>query len=866
MSNQESIVPPDWEDLNRLIDAILDVPPEQRDALIEQLTAGNAARAATLRALVDDCERGLPLLDRPAQEQFGQLASEPDTLLPPIVADRYRTGREVGRGGMARVYLARDLKHDRDVAIKVIRPELSQSLGHERFLREIEIAARLRHPNIIPLYDSGEIEGALYFVMPYEEGPSLRERLRSGPLPLPEALGVLRDVARALAYAHEHGVVHRDVKSDNVMLSGDAAVVADFGIAKAVSAALTDAGGTELTQTGSAIGTPAYMAPEQAAGDPAMDHRADLYSFGCLGYEVLTGQPPFHGLSKHQVIAAHLMTVPPPVTTAGTVVPPALAALVARCLEKDPAARPQTAREVLRALDLVPAESGTWPTPRAAPRRSRKAIVAAVVVLIGLLGGGYFVAAGNRADTRPISLAVLPFQNTAVDSTMDVDAEGLADDVAGALARVPGIEIRSRSGARRYRDQLSVDVTEAGAKLNADYVMHGVTRQERGRWIVATYLDRAADATSIWDGRFVIGREEVAGATDAIAGKVVEALRNRFPAAIGAAPALAPNQRTTNEDAWRLSVRGEERLGRRGQSVRESAELFREAIRHDSLYARAHAGLSLALAFFPYFQGVPVREVRDEVIASANRALELDSTLAAPHTALGLLYQFDLEWDRAEREHETAIRLEPQNVEARIQYARHQAMRGRRAEALRQLRIARIQDPASAIILSLSANAYRLLGQMDSAMVEARRAYETDSTNMTTLGIGALIMIEMGRLDDARILVNQLRPGTPLYAYDLARTNPAEARRWLLELDARVPQPWLVETNRAFAYLGLGESERALAALERATDAGEIWTSLFNQYDPVLTQIRDSDRYRALLRRVRLSDEPEAEGRAAPTT
>ena len=204
--------------------------------------------------------------------------------LPDLLVDRYRIGRELGRGGMASVYLARDEKHGRDVAIKIIKSDLSASLGHDRFLREIEIAARLRHPNIVPLYDSGEAGDSLFFVMPYEDGQSLRERLRQhGALPIPEALSVLRDVARALAYAHEHGVVHRDIKPDNVMRSGDAAVVTDFGIAKAVSVALTNAGDATLTQAGTVIGTPAYMAPEQATGDAGVDHRADLYSFGCLG-------------------------------------------------------------------------------------------------------------------------------------------------------------------------------------------------------------------------------------------------------------------------------------------------------------------------------------------------------------------------------------------------------------------------------------------------------------------------------------------------------------------------------------------------------------------------------------------------------
>src|SRR5688500_11040450 len=273
-------------------------------------------------------------------------------LLPAVLAGRYEVGRALGQGGMACVYLARDTKHGRDVAIKVIRPELSASLAHERFLREIEIAARLRHPNIVPLYDSGEVDGQLYFVMPYEEGPSLGERLeKDGALPLADGLSVLRDVGRALAYAHEHGVVHRDVKPDNVMLSGDAAVVTDFGIAKAVTAALGEAQGATLTQTGSSVGTPAYIAPEQATGDPSTDHRADIYSFGCLAYAVLTGHPPFRGRGAHEVIASHLTAVPPLVSEVRPELPAAVATLVARCLEKDPGARPQSAREVLSGLD-----------------------------------------------------------------------------------------------------------------------------------------------------------------------------------------------------------------------------------------------------------------------------------------------------------------------------------------------------------------------------------------------------------------------------------------------------------------------------------------------------------------------------------
>jgi serine/threonine-protein kinase len=355
---------------------------------------------------------------------------------------------------MACVYLARDTKHGRDVAIKVIRPELSVSLAHERFLREIEIAARLRHPNIVPLYDSGEVDGKLFFVMPYEEGPSLGERLeRDGPLPLAEALGVLRDVGRALAYAHEHGVVHRDVKPDNVMLSSGAAVVTDFGIAKAVSAALADAPGATLTQTGSSVGTPAYIAPEQATGDPSTDHRADIYSFGCLAYAVLTGHPPFRDQSTHQVIAAHLTSVPPPVSDLRPELPSWIVSLVAQCLEKDPSSRPQSAREVLRSLDAAPvseparpsspslAEIAESPVRPAGLRRQLR--WAALVVVAGLAVAAVFYPRRDGANPAPaaapasLTLAVLPFYNSSADTSQTFGADWFNEEVASALARVP---------------------------------------------------------------------------------------------------------------------------------------------------------------------------------------------------------------------------------------------------------------------------------------------------------------------------------------------------------------------------------------------------------------------------------------------
>jgi serine/threonine-protein kinase len=300
------------------------------------------------------------------------------------LADRYRLERELGAGGMATVYLAEDLKHQRQVAIKVLRPELAESLGAERFLREVPIAAKLNHPHILTLIDSGEAAGFLYYVMPYVEGESLRKRIdREGELPLNEALRILQQVVDALAYAHSHELVHRDMKPDNVMLSGRHALVTDFGIAKAVSAATSESG--QLTSAGMALGTPAYMAPEQAAGDPNVDHRADIYAVGVLAYELLAGRPPFEAATAQQVVAAQVAEKPVPVTRHRPTVPAAAANVVMRCLEKRPADRWQSAEELLQALEQLATPAHAVPPPSRVAALFSIAAAAVLLMAFGLV-------------------------------------------------------------------------------------------------------------------------------------------------------------------------------------------------------------------------------------------------------------------------------------------------------------------------------------------------------------------------------------------------------------------------------------------------------------------------------------------------
>ncbi|HEU4721098.1 MAG TPA: serine/threonine-protein kinase, partial [Gemmatimonadaceae bacterium] len=322
----------------------------------------------------------------------------------------YRITRELGGGGMSRVFLARDEELDRDVVVKVLPPDLVAGVSADRFDREIRLAARLQHPHIVPVLTAGQMNGVPYYTMPFVDGQSLRAKLTGDSwLPMTDTIGILRDVAKALAYAHERGIVHRDIKPDNVLLTGGSAVVTDFGIAKALSAARTDAPGGTLTQIGTSIGTPAYMSPEQAAADPATDHRTDIYSFGCLAYELIAGRPPFTAKSPQKLLAAQMGEMPQPIETLRPDVPPALAQLVMRCLAKEADARPQRALEIARQLETVTSSAGHEAMPR-------------------------ILASGHGVWKRALLLYALAFVVVAIVAKAAIVAVGLPDWVfPGAL-------------------------------------------------------------------------------------------------------------------------------------------------------------------------------------------------------------------------------------------------------------------------------------------------------------------------------------------------------------------------------------------------------------------------------------------------
>jgi serine/threonine-protein kinase len=414
-------------------------------------------------------------------------AGDIPSALQSALAERYRIVRELGRGGMATVYLADDLKHPRQVAIKVLNPDLSEALGAERFLLEIETASSLTHPHILPLHDSGEANGLLYYVMPYVEGESLRDRLkREKQLPVEDAVRIAREVADALAYAHERGVVHRDVKPANILLEADHAVLADFGVAKAVA----DMDRTQLTQTGTSLGTPTYMSPEQASGEQELDGRSDQYALGCVLYEMLAGEPPFRGARVEAVVRQHLTVDAAPVTQARPSVPEGVAAALHRTLAKNPADRFRTTRELEKALEvpLHTPSRGITATARQPRPSVKRPVLIGSFILVALVGawaswsafgsGGGGTSRSVAADGYQPSILVFSFQNLSPDHDDAFFGRGLQEALTSKLDRVPSLLVKSRATADWYADHADPPPPPDFAReFEIDYFVEGGVRR-----------------------------------------------------------------------------------------------------------------------------------------------------------------------------------------------------------------------------------------------------------------------------------------------------------------------------------------------------------------------------------------------------
>jgi len=588
--------------------------------------------------------------------------------LAAALSQRYRIERELGQGGMATVYLAEDLKHHRKVAVKVLRPDLAASLGAERFLREIEVAARLQHPHILGVLDSGDADGFFYYVMPFVEGETLRDRIaRSGELPVPEAVRLLSEIAEALAVAHHGGVVHRDIKPENILLSGRHALVMDFGVAKAVTEA---SGRQELTTAGVALGTPAYMAPEQASADPQMDNRVDIYAMGVMGYEMLTGYAPFHGLNPQQTLVAHITKDPTPVGQQRGGLSPALEAVIMRCLAKRPADRFQTADELASALEPLATSGGITPTATqpvkgvAAVRTPSRGGLYAGMAVIAVIAAGLLAwrpwarGTGRALDTNVV--AVLPFRVAGADPSVQYLRQGMVDLLQAKLTGQGGPRAAdTRSVLAAFRDAGGGDdhdLAEAGVERVARSIGSGQVLQGS---IVGPPDNMVISATlQEMPGGRTVAQASVTGPRDSLFVLVDRLTAQVLALGAGARANQLSALTTTNLDALRAYLDGVGAYRRGAYQV--ATPTLQRAVELDSTFALALGALVEADGW--HVASTDMRRVRRLAWQYRDRLNPQDQVILK--LRLGSRFPVSTPWDVQIADAERAVQTIPESAEA----------------------------------------------------------------------------------------------------------------------------------------------------------------------------------------------------------
>jgi serine/threonine-protein kinase len=737
------------------------------------------------------------------------------------LSSRYQVERELGAGGMATVYLAEEKKHGRKVAIKVLRPELAASVGAERFLREIGIAARLSHPHIVPLIDSGDSDGLLYYVSPFVPGGSLRDRLRTDSrLSLRDALRIASEVGAGLDYAHRAGFVHRDVKPENILFADGHALLADFGVARAMF--VTDADPRSMsgpvTAAGIALGTPEYMSPEQASGDRDADARSDVYSLACVVYEMLAGEPPFSG-NPRSIMVRHVTETPRPVRTLRPDAPPTVESVLMRALAKDPSHRYATVAEFTTALCDDVAAVATVDTAR--------------------------------------SIAVLPFVNASPDPENEYLSDGITDELIDALAQIEGLRVASRTSVFSLKNKPQ-DVRAIGALLGVSVVLEGTVRKLGAQLRVTAQLTSTDDGRLLWSQRYDRQLADVFALQDEIAQTIVATLRAK---SFGDVPSRRQKRYTDSMTAYALYLRGRHAWNKRtNEGVAEAIEFFEQAIEADPQYALAYTGLSDAYALHVDYRSVPVHEGFARAREYAERALAIDETLAEAHTSLGwVLFIYEWKWAEAARQLQRAIELDHRYATAHQWYAALLAARGEMQEALIEAHTAQDLDPNSVSARRSLGYMYYYARRYGRARYHVKRALTLAPTAEETYRVLGLIHVMEGKPREAEVVLRDALslPGVGSYTqatlgYALGRAGrKREAREILDQLQARAQQHYVSPVAFATVNLGIGEYEDALSWAERSCDERRGWLA-YMDVNPILDPLRGRPRFERLRRRMGL--------------
>ena len=748
--------------------------------------------------------------------------SDASASLANTLADRYTIERLLGQGGMATVHLAEERKHKRKVAIKVLKQEFAASVGAERFLREIGIAARLSHPHIVPLIDSGESDGSLYYVSPYVPGGSLRDRLnRDKKLPIDDAVRIMNEVGAGLDYAHRNGFVHRDVKPENILFADDHALLADFGIAHVASASASRID-EPITVGGFALGTPEYMSPEQASGETDIGVPGDVYGLACVFYEMLAGEPPFKGPTPRATMAKQVTERARPVRILRPDAPAGFERVLEKALAKDPLERYPTVVDFCDALTRA----------RLEPNRP-------------------FVA-----TTRTI--AVLPFVNSSSDPDNEYLSDGITDELINALAKVEGLRVASRTSVFALKGKAQ-DVRAIGALLEASEVLEGSVRRSGENLRITVQLSSTDDGRLVWSERYDRKLHDVFAIQDEIARTIVTTLRSTSFADI--APART-NRYTENVQAYGLYLRGRYAWNKRtSEGIVEGIKYFEEAIALDPTYVLAYTGLADSYSLQIDYRSVPVHEGHEKAKFYALKAIALDDRVAEAHASLAWsLFIYDWDSDAAVREFQRAIELDPRYAAAHQWYAFLLASQGKFDEALLEAHTAQENDPASVSVRRSLGYCYLYARKLEQARYHLSRGIAMNPTAEESYRIQGLILTLLGEYGEAeRVLREALELASPgstytkaTLAYSLARGgNKAFALQVRDELLEKRKHDYVSPVELATVDIGLGEFEQAIDWCERAADERRGWVMYLGVH-PVVDPLREHPRFQALIQKIGL--------------
>ncbi|MEO7369048.1 MAG: protein kinase, partial [Gemmatimonadaceae bacterium] len=756
-------------------------------------------------------------------------------------------------------------------------PELGAAIGAERFLREIQMVARLRHPHIVPLYDSGEAAGQLYYVMPYVKGESIRQRIaRAGPFAPDEAVRLVREVADALEYAHGEGLVHRDIKPDNIMLDERHALVMDFGIARAF------ANGTDqpLTGTGLLVGTPAYMSPEQVTGESDIDGRSDIYSLGCVLFEMLAGKPPFAGPTAHAVMARRFSAPTPSLASIENQTSPELQKVLSTAMSLAPEARYQTAHEMIEGLDdareVTPSrltKSTERPeTPSASPAASvlalsekpsrRRAVIGGTVAVAAAIAVTFlfFSSRSNRkalstvAGVRRVaSIGVLPFTNQSGDKQMEYFTDGLTDELISALSQVRGLEVAGRASSFSIKGK-NLDAREAAQRLQVAYVVDAGVRSGGSRVRVTWQLMDGRTGKALGSGNLDGDMRDVISLQDSMARTIVEGLG---PVIGQVSPDPMRKHQTANYEAHDLYLKGHFYWNQRtAETMRQGIAYLKEAIGKDSAYALAWAELSSAYTIEPIFGDMKPSDAIPLAREAAQKALELDPTLSEANVAMGMSLTFN-DWNpRAALPYlDRAIALDPQNSFPRLFRAWPLVMVGRGDDALAEIRRARALDPLSPIVNTRVGTTLLFVRRFAEAETELRKVVSVDPSNLLARAELGVALGTQGKSSEA---LSQMPDAIDAEAGGIeaalawaeARAgNTDRARAILSRMEARSKERYLTPLAMAVAASAAGDRSLALDYIEEGLREHAFYI-VFLRVDPKYEALRGEPRFERVLQAV----------------